>query len=203
MIKHCQQTAVTFPSPEEILHKPDDVCPVHWAMQAAETAMKNSCGRGTFCRDGMKQLYLIAKDITEGKGTAEDVELLQELCDTMSLVQECEMSARAIELYRLSLKEHEADWLAHVLRHRCRAGSCPGCTKPVSAVSAGEGRRRRAPAQTGGSAPSPAAVIPASIGEIPAEEYTAIRVTSAKLTLKTDGVRRRCRKGGIIAIIED
>ena len=76
MIMNCAKTAEILPSIDEILNKADDVCPVQWAVNVAETAMKNTCGKGTFCRDGLKQLYLIGKDITLDKGTMEDIELL-------------------------------------------------------------------------------------------------------------------------------
>ena len=78
MIKNCAKTAEILPSVDEIINKADDVCPVQWAVNVAELAMKNSCGKGTFCRDGLKQLYLIGLDITLNKGTMEDIELLQE-----------------------------------------------------------------------------------------------------------------------------
>ena len=83
MIKTCEKTAEILPSLDEILNKADDVCPVQWAVRVAETAMKHSCGKDVFCRDGLKQLYLIGRDITLNKGSMDDIELLQELCQTI------------------------------------------------------------------------------------------------------------------------
>lgn len=129
MIMNCAKTAEILPSIDEILNKADDVCPVQWAVSAVELAMKNSCGRGTFCRDGLKQLCLIGKDITLNKGTMEDIELLQELCQTMFLAADCELSSTAIALFQASLNNHYADWTGHVLRKRCKAGVCAGMAK--------------------------------------------------------------------------
>lgn len=138
MIKNCERTAEILPSMEEILNKADHICPVQWAVDVAELAMKNSCGRGTFCRDGLKQLYLIGKDITLNKGTMEDIELLQELCRTMFLAADCELSSTAIALFQASLNNHYDDWTGHVLRKRCKAGVCAGMAKGgKSAASAG------------------------------------------------------------------
>lgn len=201
MMKLCTQTAQMLPTAEEFLNDSSGICPVYRALDIAEISMKSSCGRGTFCRDGLKQLYLLIKDITDGKGTAEDVELLEELCDTMSLVHECEMSDRAIALIGLSLREYNAEWMAHVLRRRCKAGSCPGYPKVSPAALAGEGRRRRAAATA--NAAAPLVSIPTPVVTSPAEETLLPPVPASKLTLQTDGIRRRCRKGGIIAIIED
>jgi hypothetical protein len=126
MIKNCAKTAEILPSVDEILNKAEDVCPVQWAVSVAEKAMRESCGKGTFCRDGLKQLYLIGKDITLDKGTMEDIELLQELCGTMLIAADCELSGKCVELYKASLDNHYNDWTAHVLRHRCKAGACAG-----------------------------------------------------------------------------
>lgn len=129
MIKNCAKTAEILPSIDEIVNKADDVCPVKWAVDTVELAMKNTCGKGTFCRDGLKQLYLIGKDITDNKGTMEDIELLQELCATMYIAADCELSGKAIELFQASLTNHYNDWTAHVLRKRCKAGVCAGMAK--------------------------------------------------------------------------
>ena len=135
MIKNCAKTAEILPSIDEILNKADTVCPVQWAVSAVELAMKNSCGRGTFCRDGLKQLYLIAKDITLNKGTMEDIELLQELCKTLYIAADCELSGKAVELFQASLTNHYNDWTAHVLRKRCKAGVCAGMAKGGAGAS--------------------------------------------------------------------
>lgn len=203
MTKSCHNTTVLFPPAEDMLQKKAEVCPVYWAMEVAELAMKQSCGRGAFCRDGLKQLYLLIRDITEGKGTTEDVELLQELVETMSLMPECQLCDSAVALIALSLRQHERDWMAHVLRRRCAANRCPGYEKAIAAAQGGEGRRRRA------TVPSSAAAPVIAIPHLPiAEESTeapapTIRPAASKLVLQTDGKRRRVAKGGIIAIIED
>ena len=200
MMKLCTQTALSFPTNEEFLNLPAGVCPVYRALEIAESSMKSSCGQGTFCRDGLKQLYLLIKDITDGKGTTEDVALLEELCATMSLVHECDMSDRAIALIGLFLREHSGEWMAHVLRRRCKAGVCPGYPKVSPTALSGEGRRRRAAAASNASAPTVSIPTPVVSSQ---EETLLPPVPASKLTLQTDGIRRRCRKGGIIAIIED
>ena len=202
MMKQCHNSPVLFPPAEDMLQKQASVCPVYWAMEVAETAMKHSCGRSTFCRDGLKQLYLLIRDITEGKGTAEDVELLQELVQTMSLMPECELCDSAVARIALSLREHEREWMAHVLRRRCSANRCPGYETAAAPLQGGEGRRRRAPAPAQTRAATFDIPLPAT--ETPAEESVpVVRPAASKLVLQSDGKRRRVQKGGIIAIIED
>lgn len=129
MIKCCDRDSKILPDAEEILEKSEHVCPVKWAVNVAEKAMLHSCGKGTICREGIKQLYLIGKDIMLNKGTMEDIELLKELCKNMKLAADCELSAKCIELYQLSLDKYYNEWISHVLRKKCKAGVCEGFLK--------------------------------------------------------------------------
>lgn len=192
MIKNCDKTAELLPSIDEILNKADNVCPVKWAVDVAETAMRSSCGKGTFCRDGLKQLYLIGRDITLNKGSMEDIELLQELCNTMLPAADCELSARCIELFKASLDNHYNDWTAHILRKRCKAGVCEAFPKPAAMGGAAGGRRRR-----GG------AVEVVDESAAPAAQ-TAAPVPSAEAAAPEEGaVHRRRRRSGIVEVVED
>ena len=192
MIKNCDKTAELLPSIDEILNKADNVCPVKWAVDVAETAMRSSCGKGTFCRDGLKQLYLLGRDITLNKGSMEDIELLQELCNTMLPAADCELSARCIELFKASLDNHYNDWTAHILRKRCKAGVCEAFPKPAAMGGAAGGRRRR-----GG------AVEVVDESAAPAAQ-TAAPVPSAEAAAPEDGaVHRRRRRSGIVEVVED
>lgn len=191
MIRNCAKTAEILPSMDEILNKADDVCPVQWAVKVAEIAMKNSCGRGVFCRDGLKQLYLIGRDITLNKGSMDDIELLQELCQTMYVAADCELSARCIELYKASLDNHYNDWTAHILRKRCKAGACEAFPRPAAAGAAAAGGRRR----RGG-----AAVVES---DAPAAVQTVQPGAPAEAAAETGGTTRRRRRSGVVEVIED
>lgn len=186
MIKTCEKSAEILPPIDEILNKADNVCPVQWAVKVAETAMKHSCGKGVFCRDGLKQLYLIGRDITLNKGSMDDIELLQELCQTMYIAADCELSARCIELYKASLDNHYTDWTAHILRKRCKAGACEAFPKPAAASAAvSSGRRRGGAVVVESDTPAAQTVQPSADAET------------------GETIRRRRRRGGIVEIIED
>ncbi len=192
MIQNCAQTAEILPSVDEILNKPADVCPVQWAVGVVELAMKNSCGKGVFCRDGLKQLYLIGRDITLNKGSMEDIELLQDLCKTMYIAADCELSGKAIELFKTSLDTHYSDWTAHILRKKCKAGACEAFPKApaVNAPSAG-GRRRRASA--------PVVVETDSPSDSPAAAPAAAAGTDSP----APAAPRRRRRSGVVEVVED
>ena len=229
MIKNCAKTAEILPSVDEILNKPDDVCPVQWAVSVAELAMKNSCGKGTFCRDGLKQLYLIGYDITQNKGTMDDIELLQELCKTMYIAADCELSGKCVELYKASLETHYNEWTAHVTRKRCKAGVCTAFPKAavpgmnlLGGDSAPAGNRRRKTAVVEEETPAPAAnrrrrggavvvveddkpaATAAPVFNIPVEEAPAApvaRPASSLIDMPAGGTRRRREKK--VEIIEE
>lgn len=228
MIKNCAKTAEILPSIDEIKNKADSVCPVKWAVDVVELAMKNTCGKGTICRDGLKQLYLIGKDITMNKGTMEDVELLQELCVTMYLAADCELSGRAIELFKTSLELHYNEWTAHILRKKCKAGVCTAFPKAaipgmdLLGGSSTTANRRRKPAAAVEETPAPAAnrrrrggtvvvveedkpaAAAAPVFDIPAEETPAApaaRPAAPVIDLPEGGRRRRREKK--IEIVEE
>ncbi|MBP1737079.1 MAG: NuoF [Oscillospiraceae bacterium] len=146
MIRICETTAEGLPEAEAILNKPAEVCPVQWASEVAHAAYESTCGRGTMCRDGMHQMFLIIDDITGDKGTIEDLDLLQKLCDVIITANDCEKSQKAAQLVKDSLTNHYDDWSAHLLRKRCKAGVCAAFPKPVVPAAASEDgatRRRR------------------------------------------------------------
>src|SRR5690554_2649021 len=58
----------------------EDNCMVDIAKFFLEFTVDESCGKCTPCRIGTKRLYEILDKITQGKGTVEDIDKLEELC---------------------------------------------------------------------------------------------------------------------------
>lgn len=157
MKKICEITAETLPSVDEIINKAEDVCPVQWAAKVARLAHESVCGHGTFCRDGMYQLYLIPEDIANGRGVVEDLDTLKDCCNLIEFANECELSVTTAKLVKASLENHFDDWYDHITRKRCKAMQCAysytlyidpavcnGCGQciakaPAGAVAGGEG----------------------------------------------------------------
>lgn len=157
MKKICAITAEGLPVIENIQNLPQGVCPVCEAARIARKAHESVCGHGTFCRDGMYQLYLIPEDISVGQGSVEDLELLKDCCELIITANECELSVRTAELVKAALEAHYDEWYDHMTRKRCKAMECPagyqlyidpatcnGCGKcvaaaPAGAVAGGEG----------------------------------------------------------------
>ena len=127
MKRICEITAEGLPAVEEVTQLAEGTCPVCQAARIARQAHKSVCGHGTFCRDGMYQLYLIPEDISNGRGSVEDLDLLKDCCELIITANECELSVRTAELVKASLESHYDEWYDHLTRKRCKAMECPAC----------------------------------------------------------------------------
>lgn len=58
----------------------DRSCVVEVARYFTDFLTKESCGKCTACREGVMRMSEVLEKITAGKGTPEDIELLEELC---------------------------------------------------------------------------------------------------------------------------
>ena len=73
-VRYCQNEQCSAMCPLSKLEKGrEGVCPVCEAARIARKAHNSVCGHGTFCRDGMYQLYLIPEDISKGQGTKDGI----------------------------------------------------------------------------------------------------------------------------------
>lgn len=120
----CTKFLELLPPADDVTNKPDNVCPVNWALNVAATARINNCGISVMCRDGMQQLYVIIKDITTEKGKTEDIELIGDICDVLEGSEGCDVAKKASTLIGTSLKLYLDDWNAHIMRKRCAANVC-------------------------------------------------------------------------------
>ena len=62
----------------------EDTCMVETARFFMEFTQKESCGKCVPCREGTKRMLEILDRIIDNKGTLEDLDLLEELADTIS-----------------------------------------------------------------------------------------------------------------------
>lgn len=103
------------------------VCPVETAFKIAKEAVKESCGKGVMCRDGLRQLYLILEDIVNGKGKADDIELLKEILGVIIECADCDLSYTASEQILKLINNFEGEFELHIKRKSCKNLICPGC----------------------------------------------------------------------------
>ncbi|MDJ0763929.1 MAG: NADH-ubiquinone oxidoreductase-F iron-sulfur binding region domain-containing protein [Myxococcota bacterium] len=83
-----------------------------------------SCGKCTTCREGLRRLHQLVTDITEGRGTAETISLIEELADTVEAASLCALGTTAINPVRSTLKLFREEYEAHVNDKKCPAAVC-------------------------------------------------------------------------------
>ena len=130
----------------------EDTCMVETARFFMEFTQKESCGKCVPCREGTKRMLEILDRIVKNQGTMEDLDLLEELADTISSTALCGLGQSACKPVQSTLKYFREEYLAHVVDHHCPicnrekphpvidAEKCKGCGKcrkncPMEAIS--------------------------------------------------------------------
>lgn len=131
----------------------DKSCMVEVARFFMNFTQNESCGKCVPCREGTKRMLELLTDITEGRGTMEHIEMLEELAETISATALCGLGKTAASPVISTLKYFRDEYIAHVVDKKCPAGQCKalvslrinpdkckGCTKcarmcPVGAIS--------------------------------------------------------------------
>ncbi len=102
----------------------EDNCMVDMAKFFLEFTVEESCGKCTPCRVGTKRLLEILDKITEGKGTLEDIDRLEELCNYIKANSLCGLGQTAPNPVLATLKFFRDEYIAHVVDKKCPAGVC-------------------------------------------------------------------------------
>ncbi len=102
----------------------EDTCMVDMAKFFLEFTVDESCGKCTPCRVGTKRLLEMLDKITEGKGTLEDVDKLEELCNYIKANSLCGLGQTAPNPVLATLNFFRDEYVAHVVDKKCPAGVC-------------------------------------------------------------------------------
>ena len=130
----------------------EDTCMVEVARFFMNFTKNESCGKCVPCREGTKNMLKILEKIVKGKGTMEDLEILEDLAYTVKDGSLCGLGKTAPNPVLSTLKYFKDEYIAHIKDHKCPAGvctamkkitidpdKCKGCTKcartcPVGAI---------------------------------------------------------------------
>ncbi len=107
----------------------EDNCMVDIAKFFLEFTVDESCGKCTPCRIGTKRLYELLEKITDGKGTMEDLDRLEELCYTIKNSSLCGLGQTAPNPVLSTLRYFRDEYIAHVKDKTCPAGVCKKLVK--------------------------------------------------------------------------
>lgn len=131
----------------------EDTCMVDVARYFVDFAHKESCGECAPCRLGTRQMLEILEDIVAGKGTMEDLDLLEDLGKGIMKGSLCGLGQTAPNPVLTTIRYFRDEYIEHIQNKRCPArvcrdlkyyeilhDKCTGChicfkACPVSAIS--------------------------------------------------------------------
>jgi NADH:ubiquinone oxidoreductase subunit F (NADH-binding) len=102
----------------------DTSCMVNVAKFFLEFCMTESCGKCIPCRAGTAQMHAILNKICTGTGTLADLELLEELCDTVKSTSLCGLGQTSPNPVLSTLRYFRHEYIEHIEHKRCPAGVC-------------------------------------------------------------------------------
>jgi len=102
----------------------EDTCMVDVARYFLHFLVEESCGKCTPCREGTFQLYQIVDRITKGEGKESDIEMLEELSETIRDASLCALGKTAPNPVLTTLRYFRDEYLTHILDKKCPAGVC-------------------------------------------------------------------------------
>ena len=102
----------------------EDNCMVDMAKFFLEFTVDESCGKCTPCRVGTKRLLEMLDKITSGKGTLEDIDKIEELCNYIKANSLCGLGQTAPNPVLSTLNFFRDEYISHVVDKKCPAGVC-------------------------------------------------------------------------------
>ncbi len=102
----------------------EDTCMVDIARYFLTFLCDESCGKCVPCREGLKQMLYIIEDISEGRGSLQQLELLKELAEVVRDTSLCGLGQTAPNPVLSTIRYFEDEYRAHILEHKCPAGAC-------------------------------------------------------------------------------
>jgi len=106
----------------------EDNCMVETARFFLDFTQKESCGKCTFCRIGTRQMLDILEDIVQGRGTLEQIDLLESLAEDIRLGSLCNLGKTAPNPILTTLRFFRGEYVAHIQEKKCPAKVCRNLT---------------------------------------------------------------------------
>ena len=102
----------------------EDTCMVDMTKFFLTFTQAESCGKCIPCRWGTKQMLDILEDITDGRGRPGDIELLQELAESIKDNSLCGLGQTAPNPVLTSIRYFRDEYEEHIVEKRCAALHC-------------------------------------------------------------------------------
>ena len=102
----------------------EDNCMVDVAKFYMEFICDESCGKCSPCRIGTKRMLEILTRITEGKGTMQDLDDLEELAQAVKANSLCGLGQTSANPIVSTMSKFREEYLAHIVDKKCPAHVC-------------------------------------------------------------------------------
>ena len=102
----------------------EDTCMVDIAKFFLEFTVDESCGKCTACRIGTKRLLEMLEKITNGEGTLELLDQMEELAYDIKANSLCALGQTAPNPVLSTMRYFRDEYEAHVVDKKCPAGVC-------------------------------------------------------------------------------
>jgi len=106
----------------------EDTCMVNVAKYFLSFTREESCGKCVPCREGIRRMHEILTDITEGRGQEGDIEILQDMGNTVIDSALCALGGTAPNPVLTTIRYFAQEYRAHILEKRCPAFVCKALT---------------------------------------------------------------------------
>ncbi len=107
----------------------EDNCMVDVAKFYMEFICDESCGKCSPCRIGTKRMLEILTKITDGKGTMNDLDELEELAEYVKSNSLCGLGQTAANPIVSTMKQFRDEYIAHIVDKKCPAKICKNLMK--------------------------------------------------------------------------
>jgi NADH-quinone oxidoreductase subunit F len=102
----------------------EDTCMVDVAKYFVNFLREESCGKCVPCREGLERMGEILTDITEGKATNQDLELLEDLGGVIKDTALCALGGTASNPVLSTIQYFKDEYKDHIEKKKCSAGVC-------------------------------------------------------------------------------
>jgi NADH:ubiquinone oxidoreductase subunit F (NADH-binding)/(2Fe-2S) ferredoxin/NAD-dependent dihydropyrimidine dehydrogenase PreA subunit len=102
----------------------ESTCMVDVAKYFTNFLKDESCGKCTSCREGTKRMHEILTEITEGRGTIEHIDLLEELGWVTAEASLCGLGQTAPNPVLSTIRYFRDEYREHIINKRCPAKVC-------------------------------------------------------------------------------
>lgn len=102
----------------------ENTCMVDIAKYFTSFLKDESCGKCSVCREGTQRMDEILTDISQGRGTLEDLKLLEDLGPVIKDASMCGLGQTAPNPVLATIKYFREEYIDHIVRKKCKATVC-------------------------------------------------------------------------------